>query len=683
MNQIFLRYISAQLNGKLNFTSENASISNLSCYEDNFTDWRELTPQDEIYSRMHNIWKNVCSENFVWNDSVTINGNLYHKYITFGRGYVYAHMETNAPIDLVVCDNRLVGFMIPGRNESITVVIEGYEDCTNLALWKDSMASEAKYNVKCLEEQKVSMRDGVNLSTSVALPDTDKQEKFPCILIRTCYGKNVNRELWDRYAARGYAVVVQDTRGRDDSEGKWQPFVNETDDGDDTLNWIANQTWSDGNVGMLGGSYLGYVQWAAAASGNPHLKALVSQVTAGGPFVDLPRRGGCMQSAVMAWSFMVSGRQTDASLLERNDWTELLAHKPIKDIPSKALGKPIDFYDEWMKHPDNDEFWKKAEWSIHDEKINVPSLYISGWYDDDGPGTTQAWAINQNNHRENQKMILGPWLHKTNSARKIHTVSFAENALRYDLDLLYVLWFDHYLKGIENHIDERENVEYYQLGENIWKTDKKWPPENSVMTPFYCCGDNSISLEKPIMENKQSYQADPENPFPYIIDVSENENAIPGDYIDAEKREDVLLFTTKPMEKPLVIAGNLKADLYARSSCKDTDWVVRVTDVDENGHSIKLSDGFMRARYHKSFSSPELLTPGKTEKFEIEMTRIAHTVLPGHRLRIQIASGAGNFLFPNNNTGGDEFTAVDSTVAKQTVSLGGDNATCVYIPIIR
>ena len=162
-------------------------------------------------------------------------------------------------------------------------------------------------------------------------------ERIPAVLIRTPYGKSAGASSYFRFVQRGYAVVIQDVRGREDSEGEWLPMYYEVEDGDDTLTWIGAQTWSDGNVGMTGGSYLGYVQWAAAASGNPHLKAMLSNVCAGSPFIDVPRRGGCFNSGMLAWAFMVSGQRANPLLMAREDWDEVLNIRPWRSWRQKPL----------------------------------------------------------------------------------------------------------------------------------------------------------------------------------------------------------------------------------------------------------------------------------------------------------------------------------------------------------
>ena len=268
---------------------------------------------------------------------------------------------------------------------------------------------------------------------------------------------------------RGYALAVQDVRGRSASEGDFLPCYHEVEDGDDTLNWLAGQEWSNGRVGMIGGSYLGYVQWCAAASGNPHLQALVSMVTAGSAFADIPRRGGCFESGMMAWAFAVSNHQMDAARMVRDDWDDVLQIRPLESMAREAIGEDIHFLNTWFEHPDNDELWQMSDWQARSKGARIPALIFSGWFDDDGMGTTQALELVHDWPAAQRKAVLGPWIHSFNSRYDIHGVPMGLQAIRYDVDLLYFQWVDHFLRDVENGVEKGAPVEYFTIGEDKWK----------------------------------------------------------------------------------------------------------------------------------------------------------------------------------------------------------------------
>ena len=261
------------------------------------------------------------------------------------------------------------------------------------------------------------------------------------------------------------------------------------------MNWIAAQPWSDGQVSMTGGSYLGYVQWAAAASGNPHLKAMLSSVCAGSAFVDIPRRGGCFNSGMLAWGFAMSERQMRPELMAQENWDEILKIRPLKDIPKIALGHEVDFLTKWLEHRDMDQFWEKNNWKARYQGNPVPALILSGWFDDNGMGTTEALELVKTWPKGTWKAVLGPWKHSGNADYDIHNIYMGEDALRYDVDMLCMMWLEHFLKGAENGIEKTPAVEYYTLGEGCWKSAENWPPENTVSEKLYLAGDKLLQKE--------------------------------------------------------------------------------------------------------------------------------------------------------------------------------------------
>lgn len=615
--------------------------------------------------------------------------------VAFGerkQAWIWAVREAKQPIDLIISGNEVIAFVLTGRGDSVVLAKAGWEDVTPLKLWQDPLLSPPSHGVLHLGRHDVPMRDGVRLATEVWLPAGLREgERVPTILMRTPYGRldGIFRRL--PFVARGYALVVQDTRGREDSEGEWIPLVHEREDGDDTLDWIARQDWSDGNVGMLGGSYVGYVQWAAAASGNPHLKAILSYVPVGTPYVDIPRKGGTILGG-LSWIFMMAEKRRNVAALFRDDWNEVIKVRPIKEIPQKVLGKEIPFWTKWMEHPDGDDFWAQSDWKRFADRVKVPALLVSGWYDDNGMGTSESWEIVSRNVPKHARLILGPWYHKANTTREIHDVPFGNNAIRYDLDVTQLRWFDRYLKGIDNGVDREPRVEYYMVGENEWKTSESWPPAEAQNVSLYLSsggrantsgGDGTLSFSVPEDDPADTYSYDPEDAAPYLLDLSENENSVPENYREVEKRSDVLVYTSEPLEEDLAIAGEISAVLYASSSARDTDWLVRLCDVDEQGNSIRLSDGIICARYRHSFEKPELLEPRQIERYEIRMTKIANVFQKGHRIRVSVTSGAENFSFPNPNTGRDLATETESIVAEQTVYHDGRYPSQIRLPVLK
>lgn len=609
-------------------------------------------------------------------------------------GEIWAQKVGSYPIDYVVCHDEIVA-VIGVLHRKIDLLIEdGYECLTPMVDYQQEILSKPEFGEKMLGTFMIPMEDDIRLATDVYLPvalDGQEIKKFPVVLIRTCYGKTPAKDI-GRFLNYGYALVLQDTRGREESEGEFSPIVDEPLDGKNTLDWIAEQEWCDGNIGMIGASYLAIVQWAAAMNNHPNLKAMISQVTGGTPTFDFPFRNGVLCSGTMAWLFAMSKKNFKPELMERDDWDEVLKTLPLRDLPSKALGEEIYCWEEWMKHEGMDEYWQRADWVAHSDKIDVPTMYISGWFDDVGAGTSEAWIMNQSNKRKNQKMILGAWKHKFNNSRDIHNIEYGIEAVRYDLFVQYIRWFDKYLKHFENGIEKESPVEYYQIGENKWKTANHWPPEKSVIQKIYLGsegdaitsnGNGTLMMDIEDTVVYDTYVFDPEDPAPHLIDMSENECMVPENYKDMELRSDVLVYTSEPLEEDLVIAGELSANIFASTDCKDTDWVVRITEVDKEGNSLRLSDGLVRAKFRNSLKEIELLEPNEIVEYNIPMSWVANTFTKGNRIRVQVTSGAKNCIFPNHNTGEAISDDTKIIVANQKIYHSKQYPSAILLPVIK
>lgn len=616
----------------------------------------------------------------------------------------YYQRNQSFPMDLFYDQNGIYSVVMCGRDYTAILVKKGMEQKTILRDWEVLYPGETRkdgeyqpgpvYTVACRGTFWVPTRDGERLATDVYVPVGSEHTTFPTVLVRTPYGRGIGKEGYYRFVQRGYAVVIQDTRGREDSTGEWLPEYYEIEDGDDTLNWIAAQEFSDGQVGMTGGSYLGYVQWAAAASGNPHLKAMLSSVCAGSAFVDIPRRGGCFTSGMLAWAFAMSEQRMRGDLMAQEHWDEILDVRPLEDIPKKALGHEIAFLNRWLSHMDMDDFWQHGNWSERYQGKPVPALILSGWFDDNGMGTTEALDLVKDWPKGTWKAILGPWKHSGNVDYDLHGFRLGENALRYDMDLQCMMWLEHFLKGVENGIERTATVEYYTMGENRWKEAQSWPGEQT--SEVFCfldgtqkdgaagngteCGTGSLSFVLPKQPGKDTYEYDPDHPAIHIVDVSDNELEVPADYAEEEKRADILSYSTLVREEPVTITGDVKVRLFVSCDCPDTDFVVRITDVDEEDHSFKLADGVLSAKYRNGFETPEFMRPGEIYEITVRTTKLSHTFLPGHRLRLTITSSAKNFIFPNSNTE-KGFDSKERQKAHIIIYRGGNCASGVSLPV--
>lgn len=586
------------------------------------------------------------------------------------NGTVWIQRNTMHPVDILTRNGIVIGFVRVDRSACSFLIKEGEEAFTPLSNYQN--LTERIYAAEHFGDFMVEMRDGIKLSTTVLLPVGEKE--VPVVLCRTPYGKENMVSTYLHYVQLGYGVVIQDTRGREASEGEWIPMAHESEDGDDTLTWIGESEFCNGSVGMIGGSYSGYVQWAAAVSGNPYLKTMVSIVTAGSAFVDMPYRGGCLMSGTLAWAFAMSERKAAMELMERQDWNDLLKVKPIAKIVEVGLGKEVPFWRIWCEEDVYNDFWAEQNWwSKRKHMRDIPVFILSGWYDDNGMGTTEAIDLINDRQFKNYRILLGPWLHKANSTREVNGIFLGKNAIRYDVNYEYLRWFERHLKGKDIEIEM--GVEYYDVGRQIWEKSKTWPPTKDKMI---------LSLKADLNAKGafSAYDYDPDDSAPHIIDMSSNEATPPGDYQEIEKRSDVITFTSNVLNEDLRIAGDILVDLYAASSCKDTDWIVRVTDVDEMGKSMKVAENPLRAKFRNGYDRPEALTPNEIYRYRIRTSKIAVTFKKGHRIRLMITSGASGYVFANTNTGRNPALDTELMIAHQRIYHDEQHHSCLVLPIV-
>jgi uncharacterized protein len=594
----------------------------------------------------------------------------------------------SSPLDFIIdSGGRFVAAIDPSDDD--VLVVPGEEQRTTVKLWQRPQVSQGRFGVHALPRVMLPMSDGVHLATYIYLPDSGGSSgRYPAILTRTPYdaSQGISRD-WS-FVARGYAVVYQDVRGRFASEGKFEIDVHEAPDGDETLTWIAHQPWSNGVIGMAGGSYPGHNQWMAASKGNRALRALVPVVSMGTPHGDMPYTGGTLNAGAADWMFSMDGM--DARTRAATDWPTLLRHRPTIEIDSLVLGRQSPLWRHMLTHTLYDGAWRKADWLRDGDAIDVPALHLSGWYDDDHPGTLANWAMMAAHHRAHQRLILGGWRHSINHDRELNGVRFGIDVIRPDINFLMLQWYDRFLKDIHNGIDDGPTVEYFSVGDNAWHAATAWPPSDARIQRWYLhsAGDaasakrGTLSTLEPQHEPTDAYRYDPQDPTPDLIDVSLNEQALPNDYRAVDARPDVAVYETPALRAPLRIAGPLEAVLFASTSRRDTDWMVRVSDVDSAGHAYRLVTGLVRARHRNSMATETLLEPGQVDRYRIGLRSIAATILPGHRLRVSIFSAASGYILPNSNTGEDEAYVTHTVVADQRIHHEGSHASFVELPVL-
>lgn len=624
--------------------------------------------------------------------------------------WFWALKDGSNPMDFVIGPhNKLIaGVDLPSN---YVMVLDGYENFTTVKMWSDPQISPALYGYRALGRQWVEMRDGIKLATQVYLPDDGTDGPYPVILTRTPYGIGNDVGSYWHFCARGYAVVMQECRGTiywdlaNQSEGIWEMSVNEPRDGADCLDWIVAQPWCDGNIGMAGGSYPGHTQWMAEMSGNPALKCIIPEVTMGTAFGDMPFVGGSLIEGTFFYCFYMT------NLLDKlqHEWDEILHYRPLIDIDVFATGEESFIINTILGHWVHDDYWKQADWYLPEYEIDVPTLYISGYFDDDHPGTRASWELMQRNERENQRLILGAWKHGYNRDRQLNGFSFGIDIIRDDIWLIKQKWYDRFLKGIENGVEEPV-VEYYAMGDNEWRTASEWPPEEAQNQKWYfhssgnantSMTDGTLSTVQPAADEPVDiYQYDPENPPPNWMSFEqllswEDIQSFPFDFTEIEGRDDEVVYMSAPLKKDLTIAGDVFAVLYASCDVLDTDWWVRLSDVNPDGTAMRLCENTLRARFRNlddpmfhvfgsNFETEELLSGDFEDvvRYEIRMRDVAHTFKKGHCIRIAVTNACDNYCFPNSNTGEDEAYVTYTVIGTMGIHHSDDYASYVVLPVM-
>jgi len=580
----------------------------------------------------------------------------------------------------------------------------------------DSLLSQPKYEVKVESNVEVPMRDGIKLATDIYFPDAEGP--FPVILVRTPYKKELNELQAEYFARRGYVYAVQDCRGRFSSPGEWRPLFDEPNDGYDAVEWLAAQSWSNGKVGMIGASYLGWVQWWAASQQPPHLATIIPNVSPPDPYYNIPYEyGSFFTLGAIWWADILESEATDDLTgskmgdINKKEYAKLLKHLPVIELDSIVLGKVNKYWREWIAHPDLDEYWEPVSFSNKLEGFDIPVYHQSGWYDGDGIGSKLNYLAMKKHGHGNQKLILGPWGHTDEATRRGPNNSDFGGKAIVNLQRSYLRWLDRWLLGVDNGIDKEPLVSLFVMGSNDWLHGDVYPLPETEFTNFYLAskgaansslGDGWLSAEPPVDScvEYDSYVYDPADPTPdpnMYVDPEEEEcdstkaqaiedaiARVRAYYAEVDKsRKDILVYDMPPMAEPLTFAGPIEAVLYAASSAKDTDWFMKLSKIDTSGQIFPMTHGVIRARYRNSMSKPEMLKPGKIYEYHIDMWQSGMTVMPGERLRVEVASASFPMFSRNLNTGGHNETETEFISAEQKIYHDTEHPSHIILPVIK
>lgn len=557
-----------------------------------------------------------------------------------------------------------------------------------------------QYEVRIERHKAIPMRDGVVIYGDVYRPAAEG--KYPTLIVRTPYGvqRDGVHETMTKFAQRGYAVVMTDNRGRYESGGDWDPFRFEAKDGYDEIEWAAKQDFSNGKIGLQGGSYLGHVQWAAASQAPPSLVVIFPSLASTNIYANWITHGGAFRlSFNYGWGVVRMPNRimlpqywhTEAYTPEELKYDNILWHLPLNTGDLKSAGYAVKHYRDWLAHSSYDDYWKQISDEERMDKIRVPAEVSGGWFDIFLAGTINGYTLMKQKAateaaRKGTRMIIGPWGH--GPTRKYGDVDFGPDAYndQFEEELRF---FDFHLKGIKNGLDNNNPVKLFYMGVNKWRTETDWPIPGTNYRNLYIAGTGNansvrgggtLTFDKPT-SGKDTYSYDPQNP---VHTLGGNNCcgtptlAGPKDQRPIEQRNDVLVYTSQFLKDPLTIAGPVKFKLNASTDGPDTDWMVKLVDVYPNGFAMPVAEGILRARFRNGLDKPELLKAGQQYEFTIDMAGTANTFLPGHRIRIDITSSNFPQFDRNPNTGEPLGSATKTRVALQTIFHGSH----VILPVV-
>lgn len=534
---------------------------------------------------------------------------------------------------------------------------------------------------------RIPMRDGVRLCTNVFRPAL--QGRFPAVLQRTPYRKSSQMTPSIRaFLDRGYAVVTQDVRGRYDSEGEFQQFVQEERDGADTIAWITRQAWSDGNVAMFGGSYVGIVQWRAALSGHPALKAIAPAVSGGDEYFDrYYSRGGAFRLAHRLRWIAENFKPPNRPVV---DFQKMVTFLPLRNADRFVAGRTLGFYQQAMAHPSYDGYWQGLSTLRRAGSVRAAALIEGGWYDPFLPSDIAMWQALRS-HGRPARLIIGPWGHNQNP--RMPEADFGPSSAL-PLRRMEADWFDAWLR--RSAPPAPSGVMYFLMGANEWRESGTWPPAESEPLELYLssggaanslAGDGVLTARRPAEEFVDRYEYNPRKAVPTLGGATCcNFRLMPWGPLDqrpVEGRRDVLVYSTEPLRQPLEVVGDVRAVLYVSSSAADTDFTAKLAGVAPDGTARILADGLTRLRYREGVERPVAYRPGTVTEVEIGLGPTAYRFAPGESVRLEVSSSNFPKFERNLNTGRLQAPETQIRTARQAVFHGPVRPSRLVLPVME
>jgi uncharacterized protein len=551
----------------------------------------------------------------------------------------------------------------------------------------------------------VALGDGITLRADVFRPA--KRGRYPAILVRTPYDKLTTAAGFSSFAfdplaavRAGYVVVFQDVRGTFASTGEFDPFVHELDDGVAAIGWTATQDWSDGRVGMAGGSYLGFTQLYAAAGGHPALRAIAPAI-AGSDLYRVWYSGGAFQLHVgLTWAAQIAaaeltrrerhGQNVDA---DRDDLKSLLedlsagyAEVPLMEVAERST--LLSHYKAVLSHPDEDAYWRARALSTKYAALDVPALHITGWNDFALTGALENFVALRTGaasaaSRKSQRLVVTPWGHCPPS-EVLGELWYGSGASPVDVDLqgLHFDFFDRFVR--EMSTAEQAPVRIFVMGANRWRNEDEWPLARALATRYHLRQDRRLTREPPADEPPDSFVYDPARPVPTVGGASLRPDLGPRDRRIVHQRNDVLLYSSDQLMRDVEVTGPISATLNVSTSARDTDFTVALIDIYPDGRSIGITDGILRLRYRNGLVSQDLVSPNGLYEITVGLAATSNVFPAGHRIGVEISSSNFPRFDRNPNHGGviAEATKADFVIARQVIFHDVVRPSYVTLPVV-
>ena len=526
----------------------------------------------------------------------------------------------------------------------------------------------------------IPTRDGTLLATDLYRPSAEGN--FPVIIGRTPYGKGSSRHNYPiiakMFASQGYAFLVQDVRGRYQSEGSFYAYKNEAMDGHDTVEWAGKAPWSNGRVALYGFSYLGSCVWLAATEPSPYLKTIVPLFTAQDTYQAWFDRGIPYLKDMVFWTTRYDGRMENPLTHEEVD--KALLHFPVEEIDFVLNRRKISMYQDFLHQPLPGPFWEILSAHRKLAGIDLPILMYSGWYDTYLTSMLDDYRRMRTLNSSPVKLVIGPWVHSP--VEEGRDLPFPENAHFLGEFKRMLRWFDRWLKEENQEEFNDSSITYFVMGINKWQNSDVWPPKNVTDHSFYLTKNGLNSkAENPSEEVTFSY--DPQNPVPSIGTkmIYANKQEGPRKQNTLAEREDVVTLVSEPLDSDLEITGPIKLILFVSSTAEDTDFYAKLADVHPNGDSYFIQSGSIRMRYRNSLDGPDWMTPGKVYEIEIPMSATSNVFRKGHRIQLLITSSDFPYHDRNLNTREIPEIGKESKIAEQTIYLGKEFPSRLVLPV--